>query len=96
MMEAKGETVGPNSNDYHTKLEGSKSRDLTQDLGGSGHKVKRQFKQKLAHQAERRQLSSVITYGMPENFSVDLLTIILLNVILYKIQLVTNFNQNFN
>jgi hypothetical protein len=33
------------------------------------------------YQAERRQLSSVITYGMPENFSVDLFTIILLNVI---------------
>lgn len=40
-----------------------------------------------AHQAERRQLSSVITYGMLENFSVDLLIIILLNVILYKPQI---------
>jgi hypothetical protein len=34
------------------------------------------------HQAERRQLSKVITYGMPENCSVDLLLMILLNVIL--------------
>ena len=35
-----------------------------------------------SYQAERRQLSKVITYGMPENFSVDLCCIILLNVIL--------------
>lgn len=34
------------------------------------------------YQKERRQLSKVITYGMPENCSVDLLFIILQNVII--------------
>lgn len=63
---------------------------LTQDLVDSGNKVKRKLKQKLTHQAERRQFSSVITYGMPENFSVDLFTTILLNVILYKTQLISH------
>lgn len=33
------------------------------------------------YQAERRQLRRVITYGIPENCSVDLLFMILLNVI---------------
>ena len=36
----------------------------------------------IIYQAERRQLSKVIVYGMPENCSVDLLFIILQNVIL--------------
>lgn len=34
------------------------------------------------YQAESKQLSKVMTYGMPENFSVDLFFIILTNIIL--------------
>ena len=36
----------------------------------------------IKYQAEKRQLSKVIAYGMPKNCSVDLLFIILQNVIL--------------
>jgi hypothetical protein len=45
-------------------------------------KNKKKLKKGEGYQAERRQLSKVITYGMPENCSVDLCHMILLKVIL--------------
>ena len=50
----------------------------------------------IIYQKERRQLSKVITYGMPENCSVDLLFIILQNVILqYVAKLFTIPHMNY-
>ena len=50
----------------------------------------------IIYQAERRQLSKVITYGMPENCSVDLVFIILQNVILqYAPKLFTIPHMNY-
>ena len=69
----------------------SKEKRRTQQENRMGAKwvlrEKQRSRKRRAYQAERRQLSKVITYGIPENCSVDLLFTILLKVILKKMNI---------
>lgn len=64
------------------KPQGEKGKKVKKDMKERKIYRKRLKEREALYQAERRQLSKVMTYGMPENCSVLLFCMILLNVML--------------